>query len=249
MELDANGLTVLIILGFALWKVGRLLEDLERRATQQLHKATVSSDKAGGPARAAPGDGDKSERTTPPAAASPPDKSVSDRLNDIALADPAFEPSWFLDSARIVYETVVAAFANGDREVLQELLAANVYDTFAAEIAFREAKGRRVAFTFIGLKRADIVDAGVFNGQAQITVDFESELVTATYDPAGRVVDGDPTRVTVASDRWTFAKDLSSHSPVWKLIATESPADVPPPRNKQEQNEQQSTRQLTSHES
>jgi predicted lipid-binding transport protein (Tim44 family) len=222
MELDLNSLTLIIVFGVALWKAQRILEDLRERALHQLRHPSDTANEVPAEAEAA-GLADALS-LAPPVTAGKPNDSVARRLHDIRVADAAFDTKWFLDSARIVYETVLAAFAHGDRELLKELLTADVYDAFAQDIAGREVRGDHVELTFIGLNRSEIVDAGIFNGVMQVTVAFESELVMATRSSAGKVVDGDPARVIVASDLWTFARDFASRSPVWRLAATETPA-------------------------
>ena len=39
---------------------------------------------------------------------------------------------------------------------------------------------------------------------------------------AGTVVDGNPEKLTDVTDVWTFARDISSRDPNWKLVGTES---------------------------
>ena len=57
---------------------------------------------------------------------------------------------------------------------------------------------------------------------AQITVRFVSKLVSATRDRSGAVIDGNAEKVTDVTDSWTFARDVSSRDPNWKLVATEA---------------------------
>ena len=57
--------------------------------------------------------------------------------------------------------------------------------------------------------------------EAQVTVRFVSELISATRDKAGEVIDGDPETVADVTDVWTFARDTRSRDPNWKLVATE----------------------------
>ena len=57
---------------------------------------------------------------------------------------------------------------------------------------------------------------------AYVTVKFVSELITVTRDAEGEVVEGDPKKVREVTDIWTFARDISSKNPNWKLVATES---------------------------
>ena len=42
-----------------------------------------------------------------------------------------------------------------------------------------------------------------------------------TRDSKDNVVDGSPDKVTDVTDVWTFARDVSSRDPNWKLVATE----------------------------
>ena len=60
------------------------------------------------------------------------------------------------------------------------------------------------------------------NRTAQITVRFISKLISATRDRAGAVIDGNAEKVTDVTDVWTFARDISSRDPNWKVVATEA---------------------------
>ena len=44
----------------------------------------------------------------------------------------------------------------------------------------------------------------------------------ATRDRTGAVIDGNAEKVTDVTDVWTFARDISSRDPNWKVIATEA---------------------------
>jgi predicted lipid-binding transport protein (Tim44 family) len=55
-------------------------------------------------------------------------------------------------------------------------------------------------------------------------VRFISQLVSVTRDRSGNVIDGSPDKVSDVTDVWTFARDLASRDPNWKLIATEAEA-------------------------
>ena len=51
---------------------------------------------------------------------------------------------------------------------------------------------------------------------------FVSQLISVVRDKAGSVIDGSAEKVTEVTDVWTFARDISSRDPNWKLVATES---------------------------
>jgi predicted lipid-binding transport protein (Tim44 family) len=143
-------------------------------------------------------------------------------LTAIAAADKSFDPDAFLHGARGAYETIVTAFAEGDRKPLKQLLSREVYDGFVAAISQRETRQETIEFKFVGIDKAEITDASQKGGTAQVTVRFLSKLISATRDKDRAVIDGDPVRVSDVNDIWTFAREVSSRDPNWKLVATES---------------------------
>ena len=117
---------------------------------------------------------------------------------------------------------IVTAYAEGDRRTLKNLLAREVYDGFEAAISEREKRGETVENRFVSIDDAEITNAELRGRTAQLTVRFHSKLVSATRDKNGNVIDGSADKVTDVTDVWTFARDLSSRDPNWKLVATEA---------------------------
>jgi predicted lipid-binding transport protein (Tim44 family) len=143
-------------------------------------------------------------------------------LDAIAAADPSFDAKHFITGARAAYEMVVTAFAGGDRRQLRSLLSREVFDRFDAHIGEREGRGETVEMKFVSIDSSAITGAELRNRTAQITVRFVSKLVSATRDRAGAVIDGNAEKVTDVTDVWTFARDVSSRDPNWKVVATET---------------------------
>jgi predicted lipid-binding transport protein (Tim44 family) len=143
-------------------------------------------------------------------------------LDAIVTQDPSFDPKHFLTGARAAYEMIVTAYAQGDRRNLKTLLSREVYDGFESAIKERESRGETAETRFVSIDKADITGAEVKGKSAQVTVRFVSQLVSVTRDRAGNVIDGNPDKVTDVTDVWTFARDLSSRDPNWKLVATEA---------------------------
>lgn len=143
-------------------------------------------------------------------------------LTAIINEDSSFEPEQFLKGAKTAYEMIVMAFAGGNRRTLRQLLEPEVYGGFVRAIDERESRGEKVDSSFVGIDRADIIEAELKRKVAQITVKFVSELITATRDKDGKVIEGDPKKVREVTDIWTFARDVSSRDPNWKLVATEA---------------------------
>lgn len=146
---------------------------------------------------------------------------VATGLDAIVAGDPEFDAKHFIAGARAAYEMIVTAFADGDKRSLKNLLSREVYDGFEAAINDREKKGHKVETRFVSIDTADITGAEMRGRTAQVTVRFVSQLVSATRDAKGAVVDGSPDKVTDVTDVWTFAREASSRDPNWKLVATE----------------------------
>lgn len=145
---------------------------------------------------------------------------VAQGLQDIARQDRSFDPMHFMQGAKAAYEMIVTAFAEGDRKTLKQLLSKDVFDSFADAISERERNGETVDFKFVGISNAEVTDAEVSGKTANITVKFVSDLITATRNREGEVVDGDPNHITEVTDGWTFARNLASRDPNWRVVAT-----------------------------
>lgn len=147
---------------------------------------------------------------------------LANGLDAIMAADPSFDVPGFIGGARGAYEMIVQAYAKGDRKTLKTFLAKDVFDGFAAAISDRESRGETAETTFVSIDRANLIGAEMRDKFAHVTLSFGSKLITATRDKAGTVIDGSPEKIVDVNDIWTFARDVSSRDPNWKLVATES---------------------------
>jgi predicted lipid-binding transport protein (Tim44 family) len=152
------------------------------------------------------------------------DGNLEDGLLSIVRADRGFDPEGFLKGARQAYEMIVTAFAEGNRKALRTLLSKEVFDGFAGAISDREARGEIIDQSFVGINKADLLEAELKNGTAHVTVKFVSELISATRDRAGAVISGDTKKIKEVVDIWTFAREVASRDPNWRLIATQAPS-------------------------
>lgn len=154
------------------------------------------------------------------------DERLQQGLMSILKADQNFEPNHFLSGAKQAYEMIVTSFAEGNRRMLKDLLNPEVYEGFVSAIADRESRNEQVDQSFVGIEKADIIEADVRDGMAHITVKFMSQLISATRDRTGEVVSGDPQRVMDVTDIWTFVRDVSTPravaNPNWRLAATQA---------------------------
>ena len=171
------------------------------------------------PAPAAPPSGDGAEHWK---GIAEPGSPAAAGLDAIKAADAGFDAPHFLAGARAAYEMIVTAFAQGDRRALKGLLSREVYEGFEAAIRERESRSETIETRFVSIDKADIAAAELRGRIAQVTVRFVSQLVSVTRDRSGAAIEGSPDKVTDVTDVWTFARDVSSRDPNWKLVATEA---------------------------
>lgn len=151
-----------------------------------------------------------------------PGSALGRGLDAIVAQDSSFDPRHFISGARGAYEMIVLAFANGDRRALRDLLSSDVYDSFDAVIKDREKHEQKTETRFVSIDKAELVGAELRDRTAQLTVRFVSQMISVTRDKAGTIVDGNPDKVADITDIWTFARDVTSRDPNWKLVGTGS---------------------------
>lgn len=150
------------------------------------------------------------------------DDDLKKGLKGILARDPEFDPAQFLSGAKIAYEMIVTGFADGDKRALKGLLSREVYDNFASVIDDRTKNGEKIQATFVGIENAKIVGAELVRDEAQITLSFVSQMISATLNDAEEVIEGDREEVAEIKDVWTFARPVKSRDPNWKLVATDA---------------------------
>jgi predicted lipid-binding transport protein (Tim44 family) len=151
-----------------------------------------------------------------------PESPLAHGLNAVVIQDSSFDANHFIAGAKSAYEMIVMAFANGDRRALRDLLSSEVYDSFDAAIKDREKNELKTETRFVAIEKAELISAEVRDHTAQITVKFVSQMISATRDKTGAIVDGNADKVSDITDVWTFARDVSSRDPNWKLVGTGS---------------------------
>ena len=151
-----------------------------------------------------------------------PGSALAAGFDAIAAVDRDFAPDRFLAGARVAYEMVVTAFAAADMSTLRRLLAPDVFADFERAVQTRLAARQTMTTTLISLEAAEIVEARLTGSLASVAVRFAAKLASATRDEFGALVDGSTDAATDHLDVWTFARDVRSRDPNWRLAATQT---------------------------
>ena len=150
------------------------------------------------------------------------DPEARKALSEIRKVEPDFSLEDFLHGARSAYEMILMAYEEGDRATLQDLLTPDVYQAFEGVIRQREEQGLSVDARFIGVRdiRVERLAFDSETAEADLTLRFVGEMITAVRDSENRVVEGDPNEIRRQTDVWTFSRVMGSQNPNWLLSAT-----------------------------
>lgn len=151
-----------------------------------------------------------------------PGSANASALLAMKRAEPSFAVGPFLSGAKSAYEMILMAFERGDLSEVRGFLAPQVAEAFDGVIADRKARGLTTEAQFLGTRETALA-AAEFNPttrMAEISVRFVGEMVVATRDAAGNVVEGDAKSARKQRDTWTFARQMGAQDPNWQLVAT-----------------------------
>ncbi|MCG6111095.1 MAG: Tim44/TimA family putative adaptor protein [Paracoccus sp.] len=137
-------------------------------------------------------------------------------------AEPSFGLRDFLGGARQAYEMILMAFERGDLSEVRPFLSDPVAEAFQSVIDQRVANGQTVEATYLGTRDTSLAAAEFdpATGMAEISIRFVGELIAATRDADGTVIEGDPKASRKQKDTWTFARPMGQDDPNWQLVAT-----------------------------
>ncbi|MEN3747572.1 Tim44/TimA family putative adaptor protein [Sphingomonas sp. HF-S3] len=142
-------------------------------------------------------------------------------LKSVISADSSFDVAQFIEGAKAAYRMILEAYWKGDDETLGWLVDDEVREGFSAAIAERAAAGHVLENRLVSIERAAIVAAAVENRVARIAVRFDADISSVTRDADGNVIAGSLTDAVETHEVWTFARNLRSDDPNWKLVETD----------------------------
>jgi predicted lipid-binding transport protein (Tim44 family) len=142
-------------------------------------------------------------------------------LKAVIAADSSFDVAQFIDGAKSAYKMILEAFWKGDEDTLGWLVEDDVRAGFAQAIADRKAAGHVLENRLVVIERAIISEAVMEGKTARIAVRFDADIAAVTRDSEGNVIGGSLSDAVETHDIWTFARNLRSDDPNWKLVETD----------------------------
>ncbi len=150
--------------------------------------------------------------------------SLAPDLQRIADADRNFEPVKFVGGAKAAYAMVLEAFWKGDVGALDGLMSDEVHEQFGRAVEARQADGLSIENRLVKVNRARLTAAQIHGAMAEVTVEFDADIVVVTRDRSGALVAGSTSDAVATRDVWTFSRLIGSQDPNWLLIATDDVA-------------------------
>ncbi len=129
----------------------------------------------------------------------------------------------FLLGAKMAFNAVVDAFANGNKEILKPLVSKKVFNTFSSEIDKRIGLEQKMEFSLIAIESSKILSKNDDKKPTLITVELITEQMNVLRDKDGVVLEGDPIQISKVKDVWAFKKETGVRS-TWVVTATKSEA-------------------------
>lgn len=130
-----------------------------------------------------------------------------------------------LDSFERLLGEIQTAYGRGDAEKLGALTTREMLSYLSQELSDTAKQGLRNEVSNVKLLQGDLSEAWRDNGSDYATVAMRYSLIDATVDRAtGRVVSGDRTRPTEATELWTFRRDDRARADGWQLSAIQQAA-------------------------
>jgi predicted lipid-binding transport protein (Tim44 family) len=130
-----------------------------------------------------------------------------------------------LDAFERLLGDIQTAFSRGDIDNLGAMTTPEMLSYFSEELANNAKRGVRNEISKVKLLQGDVSEAWRENGSDYATVAMRFSLIDVSVDEANaRVVSGDGTRPTEATELWTFRREDRAAAGRWQLSAIQQAA-------------------------
>lgn len=151
-----------------------------------------------------------------------PKSPFYDKVVEMHNIDPTFNMREFIDGAEGAYAMILESFWRGDKEILKQMLNRKVCEQFSSVIDDFNLNGQSFGNEIKDIEKISLEDLSLAGSMAEVTLKFQTAILSFVKDSNGKVIDGNPDRHVVLNDIWTFVRDLKSSDPNWTLTKTKS---------------------------
>lgn len=145
---------------------------------------------------------------------------VGEALTEMTRQDAQFDAATFLDGARKAYEMILQAFWKGEKETFTPFVNDEILQNFTTAISARDAEGLTLSNRLVALNKAEITNAEISGRRGTITIVFDADIIAATHDRDGNLIEGSMSDTHNVKDKWIFSRELGSQDPNWTLVET-----------------------------
>jgi len=139
---------------------------------------------------------------------------------DIKNIDPSFNYQKFIKSAGFAFEMIIDAFSKNDANTLSPLLSKDTFSEFKKEIEKRIRNDEVFEQIIVSVDSIEIISGEINDSIAKVSLKIQSNQINLLKNTHGKILEGNPSHINHMVDIWTFARDLKSSDPAWKLIET-----------------------------
>ena len=154
----------------------------------------------------------------------PPEVDEGDPLvagvKEIWQVDETFQPDRFKETAQDLFFKIQAGWTQRDINALKGLVGNQLLSEYDRHFSQMKEKGQFNRLENIAVRKVDLVQAGVEEGEIFVTVRFTANLLDYNVDEkSGEIVGGSRENPVKFDENWTFARPVGTGT--WKLEGIE----------------------------
>ena len=129
---------------------------------------------------------------------------------------------FFLKGAKMTFEIVINNFASGNLEEIKNLVCPSIFEGFSKIVQKRQQDKQNLVTNLISIDEVSIVVASCSGDLANIVLKFSSKQINYIQDSNNSIISGSKDQILNITDSWAFQRNLTSTSPAWQVISTNS---------------------------
>ena len=129
---------------------------------------------------------------------------------------------FFLKGAKMTFEIVINNFASGNLEEIKNLVCPSIFEGFNKIVQKRQQDKQNLVTNLISIDEVSIVAASYSGDLANIVVKFSSKQINYIQDNNNSIISGSKDQILNITDNWAFQRNLTSQSPAWQVLSTNS---------------------------